>query len=422
MGGQGRFAFNFPGNRAQMLKDGGRAKARGRYEHPPSCSCPDCRKERADGGRSGRAPGEPSAEELYGSKRDWRKVGDAVFGPRPAKPPKPKPEGKATGGKAGRQDGGPVEFSGAGSKRRAKGGEAYDIPAWDKFNNDLEKRALRDTYGKRTTAQLLQRHAKLSQKPGPDAHHLPIIEGVLADRGVGGSDRAGRAKGGPLDFGKNEAAYQQKRQAQRAELETRRAESERRPFSLVSNKKTVGEPVARARGGPTIKKTFHTEDGYKLHELGNGQIVDHPNPARRDLSWPSHEAFADDNGYDLRAKGDRTAHARGGKAGKGKTNINIVIAPGGMNPQAAAPPQPAGLPPGGPMRPPGMPMPMPPPPGAAAGAPAAMPMPIPIPGPAGPPGPPPGGPRARGGRAPKAGAGSGLGRLQKAAAAARKDT
>jgi hypothetical protein len=100
--------------------------------------------------------------------------------------------------------------------------------------------------------------------------------------------------------------------------------------------------------------------------------------------------------------GGRTARATGGKTkGKGKTNINIVIAPGksGMGGM---------MPPGGPTPPPGMdgrpggiaPVPMAPPPGEGPGA-APMPMPIPMPmpmaggAPAG--GPPPVG-RKSGGR------------------------
>jgi hypothetical protein len=131
--------------------------------------------------------------------------------------------------------------------------------------------------------------------------------------------------------------------------------------------------------------------------------------------------------------GGRTAHARGGKTGKGKgkTNINIVIASG----KPAGPGDMMGNPMGGPTSPPGMdgmpggmPIAVPPPAGGPpGGAPMPMPIPIPMPGPAGPAGPP--GmpmPRKSGGRAYRsyedmdAGAGSGKGRLEKAEIAESK--
>lgn len=111
---------------------------------------------------------------------------------------------------------------------------------------------------------------------------------------------------------------------------------------------------------------------------------------------------------------NREHHARGGKASKGKMNVNIVIAPGGGHPQDAAPMAGPAMPPPRPIIPPqvgpqGMPPGMPP----GAGAPPPM---------AGPPGgmPPPGMmPRKRGGAVEdklaklSAGAGGGLSRLVK---------
>ena len=127
------------------------------------------------------------------------------------------------------------------------------------------------------------------------------------------------------------------------------------------------------------------------------------------------------------ADGGRTAHAAGGKAGKGKTDINIMI--GAHHPASGAPGM--GMPPvdpmGGTTKPPGMG-------GPAGGAPLPLPgmpmgMPPGMPPAGGPPGMPPGMPAIPPGMMPKprkaggrtyrsykdmdAGAGSGLGRIEK---------
>lgn len=119
--------------------------------------------------------------------------------------------------------------------------------------------------------------------------------------------------------------------------------------------------------------------------------------------------------------GGRTAHAKGGKAGKG-TTVNIVMAGAG---KPADQDMMAGTGMGGPTPAP-MPVPVPPP-SAGGGMPAGMPMPMPTP-PSGGAGMPPMPPMARksGGRTYRsykdmdAGAGSGEGRLEKTEIQSRK--
>lgn len=123
---------------------------------------------------------------------------------------------------------------------------------------------------------------------------------------------------------------------------------------------------------------------------------------------------------DKKKHGGRTARASGGRAPKGRTTVNVIVATGKGNvPPAGIVPSPAGSPAGI-----GRPVTVPPPPTGGGGA-APMPMPIPMPMPMGGAGAPTGAPpmpRKAGGRITKvaksykdmeAGAGSGEGRLQK---------
>lgn len=121
-------------------------------------------------------------------------------------------------------------------------------------------------------------------------------------------------------------------------------------------------------------------------------------------------AKGNDGGNGARPTGGRIARKHGGKTGKGKTNINIIVGAGHGQQQPQMPPNQMG-----PVRPPQVAPPMPP-----AAAPQAMPMPMPG---AGAGMPPPPMQRKSGGRVGNrryrsfkdmdAGSGGGLGRLEK---------
>jgi len=173
-----------------------------------------------------------------------------------------------------------------------------------------------------------------------------------------------------------------------------------------------------------LHKSLHVPAGEKIpaKKLAKSAHSDNPKLAKRaHLAETLKKLHRKDGGSAVasgelegtRPKGGRIARAAGGKAGKGKMNVNIIIA--GKHPDSAmGNPM---MPPGGgmPPRPPAQPVAVPPPQGmppAGAGAPMAMPVPMPMQ--AGPQGMPPMG-RKSGGRAYPIhdGAGGGEGRLQK---------
>lgn len=148
------------------------------------------------------------------------------------------------------------------------------------------------------------------------------------------------------------------------------------------------EPRAYKRGGKVVEHI----SGEAPSQKHAGKMARHPTHGCR--------IGNKEGNYEggTRPTGGRIARKHGGKAGKGKTNINIIIGAGARHEPPQAPPAAPPMP----IRPPGMMPPMPP-----AGGGAPMPMP--------PPGAPPAMPRKRGGRTYPldAGSGSGVGRLEK---------
>ena len=326
------------------------------------------------------------------------------------------------GGRAEKCEGGEMKRT----KHNTRGGVPVKDPyAKDPFAGEISTRGMTDDKGRYVTSDEIQQGLNpYPNHPSPPARPVPMPPERPANLKKGG--RAGKFMGGPM----------------------------MQPGGMLAGAGPSGMPAGQGMpGGPTAggpdprlgivgKNALNFGAGAQGTPYKKGGAVKHSDEAEdkaliKKMVKPSARTGKDKGGevfsgkgYPFKvpgADGGRTARAAGGRTGKGKTNINIIVAAGkgpqgGMPPAGMMPPPPA---PGG--RP--VMMPPPPPGGAGAGAPP-MPMPIPMPMPMGgaPAGGPPPMPRKAGGRITKtahsykdmeAGAGSGEGRLQKTEIAKR---
>jgi len=330
------------------------------------------------------------------------------------------------GGRAEKCEGGSMKRT----KHATRGGAPVKDPhAKDPFAGEISTRGITGPGGKYVTTEEIQKGLDTNYPPMPPVRPAPMPPERPADLKRGG--RAKKFMGGPM--------------MQPGGMMMGATPSG--PSGMPAGQGMPGGPTA---GGPDPrlgivgKNALNFGVGASGSPYKKGGAVKHSDEAAdkaliKKMVKPSARTGKDKGGevfsgkgYPFKvpgADGGRTPRAAGGRTGKGKTNINIIVA-AGKGPQG-------GLPAGGMMPPPppggGRPVIMPPPPpgGAGAGAPP-MPMPIPMPMPMGGAGGPPPGmppmPRKAGGRITKkahsykdmeAGAGSGEGRLQKTEIAKR---
>jgi len=268
--------------------------------------------------------------------------------------------------------------------------------------------------------------------PAPDRRPLtPAEAGIRPGPGAYETEREENAAAFDAQQRRNERAKPQNRKAggrTSAKTEKNPAQAKMHKAPVVkpssdkpTNMSTMANDNAKAGGGYVSHGTARgkpvipgMKKGGRTKKLGGGALMGGILPA---IAMGGMGGKDKDEG---KKAGGRIARKSGGRA-KGKTNINIVINTKPTGDAAAAPGLDAMTAPAG-MRPPGgVPVPVPSP------APGGMPMPMPMPMPAGG---PPGGPnplmRRRGGKVYRsykdmdAGAGSGLGRLEKTEIQSRK--
>lgn len=201
---------------------------------------------------------------------------------------------------------------------------------------------------------------------------IRVIDGIQVRRG----DRKPRATGGNAMATPNNLQNRDLKEANELRNGTKHVGGFKKGGSVHAD---------AAEDKKLIRETMH-KDGCKCAKCSGGRVGRASGGGTK----------LDGEIQGTRPTGGRLARKDGGKAGKGKMNVNIIIAAGGKG-QQPMPSAPMPMPPGGPV---GLRQGVPPPPPMIA-----------------PGGPPPGAgmPMARrsGGRTYEAGAGSGLGRLEK---------